>query len=38
MAQLSQTNVGILIEYGVLDIMYYEINTLNLYCIFPLDI
>ena len=29
MAQLSQTNVVLLIEYDVLAIMYYEINTLQ---------
>ena len=29
MAQLSQTNVVWLIEYDVLAIMYYEINTLK---------
>ena len=29
MAQLSQTNVVLLIEYDVLAIMYYEINTLK---------
>ena len=28
MAQLSQTYVVLLIEYDVLAIMYYEINTL----------
>ena len=27
MAQLSQTNVVLLIEYDVLAFMYYEINT-----------
>ena len=29
MAQLSQTSVVLLIEYDVLAIMYYEINTLK---------
>ena len=29
MAQLSQTNVVLLIEYDVLAIMIYEINTLK---------
>ena len=29
MAELSQTNVVLLIEYDVLAIMYYEINTLK---------
>ena len=29
MAQLSKTNVVLLIEYDVLAIMYYEINTLK---------
>ena len=29
MAQLSQTNVVLLIEYDALAIMYYEINTLK---------
>ena len=29
MIQLSQTNVISLIEYDVLAIIYYEINTLN---------
>ena len=29
MAQLSQTNVVLLIEYDVLAFMYYEINTLK---------
>ena len=29
MAQLSQTNVVLLIEYDVLAIRYYEINTLK---------
>ena len=40
MAQLSQTNVVLLIEYDVLAIMYYEINTLKCvgYCIFLMDI
>ena len=28
-AQLSQTNIVLLIEYDVLAIMYYEINTLK---------
>ena len=35
---LSQTNVVFLIEYDVLAIMYYELNTLNVYCILLLDI
>ena len=29
MAQLSQTNVVLLIEYDVLAILYYKINTLK---------
>ena len=29
MAKFSQTNVVLLIEYDVLAIMYYEINTLK---------
>ena len=29
MAQLSQANVVLLIEYNVLAIMYYEINTVK---------
>ena len=33
MAQLSQTNVILLIEYGVLAISYHEINTLE--CVGP---
>ena len=38
MAQLSQTNVVWLIEYDVLAIMYYEINTLKCVLHFFLDI